>query len=398
MAKKHVVVLGGGFAGVAVVEKLLSYNTFEITLIDKNRYHLFTPSLYEVATSEEPKKNIAILYSELFGNKITLRQETAERIDVKNRIVKTTKENIGYDFLVIALGSESAYHNIPGLKEHSVALKSLNDALVIKEKIKTMCCHEGECNRKVHVIIGGGGFSGTELAAELLSYKSRLAKQHHLAADCLDITIVQGSPRLLPELDKHVSAIAQKRLRSSQMHFAFGGHIAKVTKDKVVTDNNMSYPYDICIWTGGVKANSIAEESHLPVNKQGQVVVNEFLQVSDTILAAGDIAGYINPKTQQPIPNVAQVAQDQGKTAAENIFHLTQNTSLTPYRFRHYGYIVPLRGKYAAAELMGFFHVDGFLGWVLQQFIFLRYLLEILPLQKALHKWNTFEADLSNRS
>lgn len=396
---KHIVILGGGFAGVAAVlylQKHLTRNT-KITLIDKNPYHLFTPSLYEVATSEAPKGNIAIPFEEIVERKVEVVKGIVEKIDPAKQTVTSQDDVISYDYLLITLGSQPAYYHIPGLEEHSIALKSLQEAVVIKNKIRSMCCEEGKCNKKVRVVIGGGGFSGTELAAELLTYKDKIAKQHHLDPNCLEITIIQGSDRLLKELDAHVSKIAQDRLHLPNVTFAFGGHISKVTKTSVFTDDNKVYTYDILIWTGGVEANAIPQKSGLPTNKRGQLIVNSFLQVEehDNIFAAGDIAQFIDPKTTTPAPTVAQVAEEEAVTAAKNILRLIKNQDLEAYTYRHFGYIVPIRGRYAVAELMGVLHFDGLIGWILQQLIFLRYLLGILPLFKALKHWNRFELELT---
>jgi NADH dehydrogenase len=212
----------------------------------------------------------------------------------------------------------------------------------------------------------------------------------------MDVTIIQGSDKLLKELDPHVSDLAMKRLSQPQVTFAFGGHIKEVTEKEVRVDNGKSYPFDILIWTGGVEPNKIPATSGLPVDKHGAVIVNESLQVQgfENIFAAGDIAGFIDPKTQKPVPNVAQVAEEQGHAAGENIVRLLENKPLRPYKFRHFGFVVPLRGRYATAELMGGWHFDGLLGWGLQQLVLLRYFLGILPLHKALMKWNRFEMDL----
>lgn len=399
--RKEVVILGGGFAGVAAAKALLRHSSSEllrITLIDKNDYHLFTPSLYEVATSEVPKQNVAIPFSELFGKQVNVVKGLVSLIDTqKQHIVLHSGEGVAYDYLIVALGSEPAYYNIPGLKEHAISLKSLEDAVRIKNKIKTLCCSEGQCNRKVQVVVGGGGFAGTELAAELVSYKNKLAKQHHLDKDCLEVSVIQGSDRLLKELDSHVSRIAEKRIRGRQMHFCFGGHIMRVTETEVHTDDGKVYPYDMLLWTGGVTAHHLGKKSGLPINSHGQVMVNEYLQVQDLphVFAAGDIAGVVNGKTNTPLPQVAQVAEDEGHIAGENVSRLLTQKQLLKYHFRHFGYIVPLRGRYAAAELMGFLHVDGLLGWVFQQLVFLNYLLNILPFWKAFKRWNEFEGELA---
>jgi NADH dehydrogenase len=278
---KHIIILGGGFAGVAAGIRLKKYvhhlkkHAVQVTVIDKNPYHTFTPSLYEVATSEEPQKNIAIPFTEIFDHHITYVKDTVEHMDTKQQTVSLADhKTLSYDYLLIALGSQPAFMHIPGLQQHCIPFKSMKDALHIKNAIKTMCCKEGKCNRKVTVIIGGGGFSGTEIAAELLTYKDKLAKQHKLDKDCLNLIIIQGSDRLLKELDPHVSVIAQNRLSSPQVTFAFGGHITEVTEKEVHTDDGKSYAYNLLIWTGGVKANHFAQQNDLPVNKREQLLTS----------------------------------------------------------------------------------------------------------------------------
>lgn len=396
---KHIVILGGGFAGAAAAHTLVKKapHDVRITLVDKNSYHLFTPSLYEVATSEVPQKSVAIPLSKIFPRRVSLVKDSITNIDTVNKkVTLKTSGELPFDYLIIALGSEPAYMHIPGLREHSVAFKTLSDAVAIKEKIKTMCCKDGMCHRKVQVVIGGGGFAGTELAAEILTYKDRIAKQNQLDKNCLELTIIQGSNRLLKELDSHVSSVAQKRMSRRVVKFAFGGHIKEVTDKEVLTDDGKSYPYEILIWTGGVVANSLAKENNLPTNHRGQLIVNSFLQVDtfQEIFAAGDIAGFIEPSKQQPVPNVAQVVEDQGKQAAENVLHLLANQGIQPYNYVHWGYVVPLRGRFAFAELSHGIHLDGLLGWTLQQLVFLRYLLGILPLPSALKRFNTFELEM----
>jgi NADH dehydrogenase len=395
---KHVVILGGGFAGVAAAKSLVEQNVRDtrITLIDQHSYHTFTPSLYELATSEEPQKNIAIPFKEIFGNKVHVVVDQVEKIDAENSQIKLKKNDpVSFDYLIIALGSESAYFGIPGLAEFSMPLKSVDDAVAIRNKIKDVCCKEGVCHRKTELLIGGGGFSGTELAAEMLMYKTRLARQNGLDKDCLVVSILQGSDRLLNELDPHVSGIATKRIAGPNVKFCFGGHIKEVTKSQVRTDDGKEYGYNILVWTGGVKANHLVKESGLPVSDHGQFLANKFLQVNEfpNIVSCGDVTEFMDPKSGKPAPGVAQVAEEEGKVVGENVARLIRGENLQEYKYRHFGYVVPLKGKYAAAELEGL-HFDGFFAWVIQQLVFLRYLWGILSPWKALQRWNTFEEEL----
>jgi NADH dehydrogenase len=397
---KTVVVIGGGFAGIAAVIRLkykLTDVPHKIILLDKNKYHLFTPSLYELATSEEPKKNVSIPFSKIFPKGIQILYKSVQTIDpLTNTLTLNDTSTINYDYLIIAAGSQPAFMGIPGLEQYGTGFKTLQDALTIKKKIKNLCCVDGKCNKKVQAVIGGGGFAGTELAAELLTYKDRIAVQHGLDKNCLELTIIQGSDHLLNELNPRVSRIAESRIKFPNVHFAFGGHIKEVTQTEVLTDNGKSYPYEILIWTGGVQPNSLAKANNLPVTHRGGLIVNNFMQVKgyENIFAAGDIAAFIDPWTQKPAPNVAQIAEEQGATAGENVANLIRNEEIRPYIFRHWGYVVPLRGYYSVAELVYNVHLQGFAGWIVQQLVLLRYLFGILPWNRALSRFDTFEMEM----
>lgn len=393
-----IIVFGGGFGGVACAINLSKKlpKDYSITLIDRNSFHTFTPSLYEVASSEEPQKNIAIPFSEIFDKNIELVQGEVDGIDAKNQTINVKdRGKVNFDYLVIAAGSEPAYYGIEGLRENSLPLKTVRDAVRIKDEIHKHCDQKAKGGEKVNIIVGGGGFAGTELAAEILCYADFLAREHGVDRKLFDIFIIQGSDKLLKELDEHVSDTATKRLGKLGARFIFGSHIAKVFKDKLITDKAEEFMFDLLIWTGGVKANSMLSDSKLPLSKSDQVIVNEYLQVKDApnIFAVGDIAEFTDFKAQKKAPGVAQVAEEQGKIAGENIVSLIEKRHLKPYELRHFGYLIPLRGRYAVFT-SGMFHIKGFFGWVIQQVVFLRYLLGILSIPKAFKRWNQFEKDL----
>lgn len=393
---RQVIILGGGFAGVSAalkLKKILVHTDINITLIDRNSYHLLTPSLYEVATSEEPKKNIVIPYSQIFENNIKIVEGKVENIDTKNRLVHLFgKANYAYDFLIIALGSEPSYFDIEGLKKYSIPLKWLEDGVKIRSAIEVSYHTKAHSGKTINVVVGGGGFSGTEFCAELVNYRKHLSIHHKLAEDLVKITLIQGSDSLLTELDVKVSAIAQKRLEKEKVRLCFGAHIKKVDEGNVVTEDNKKYPYDVLIWTGGVRASSVLTQSGFKTNGRGQVSINDKMQVIgfNNIFAIGDVAEFADPATNKPAPGVVEVAEDEGGVAAENIKRLIKNEQLTTYSYLHVGYIIPLKGKFSVIDFKKF-RIVGFWGWVLQQFVFLYYLLRILPISKALRRFNKFE-------
>jgi len=396
----RVVILGGGFAGVSAgisLRKKLKKFPVKISIIDKNSYHLFTPSLYQASTSDISPKNITIPLKYIFNNGFDIVSGEIIKINTsENKIEIKNGDNIYYDYLIIALGSVPTYYAIPGLEENTITFKNLNDAIKIKERIKNACCKNGQCHKKTRVVIGGGGFAGTELAAELSSYEDKLALENGLDKNCLDITLIQGSDRLLKELDEKVSNLAEERLTAFGVHLVLGEHIKNVTETKALTDKNNEYSYDILIWAGGIKANSLASESNLPTNAQGYITVNKFLQAegNPNIFACGDIAEFIDSKTKKPAPNVVQVAEEQGHAAGKNVARMILGQEEKEYKYRHFGYIIPLRGRYAAGEFFGKIQLYGLLAWILHQAAFLRYLFEILPFPKSIFIWRKFEQKL----
>lgn len=351
----RVVILGGGFAGVFAAREILKRTSrleVRVTLIDKNSYHLFTPSLYEVASSEEPQKNVCIPLSEIIPGAEIIKKEVSKIDDIPN-----------HDYLIIALGSEPEWHNIPGLSSFSIPFKSLEDAVKIRDLIREKL-KEKEI---VKVLVGGGGASGCEFASELV---------YHLG-EKVRVSLIQKSPQLVKELNMGAAVIAYKRLLNANVEICFGERITAVHKDFVETDRNDKHNFDIFVWTGGVRPSSVT----------GELKVNENLEVqgSDNTFAAGDVA-FLDKK----IPQTVRVAREQGQIAGRNIVHKIRGERLEKYEFKNDIFIVPLVGKYTVVQVNNIL-IKGFIGWLIQQLIFLGYLLSILPLNKAIKRWNKFE-------
>lgn len=354
----NVVILGGGFAGIRAALTLrnkIKSHDLHVIIIDKNSFHTFTAALYEVATAEELPRNIRIPYKDIFKKPLEFVQGSIEKIDTEHRRIFLSKNRVYvYDYLIFALGSESADFGIPGIKEYGIPLKTLEDAVRIKNSLKNA--------RKI--IVGGGGFSGTELACELVTHKGHL-----------DITLIQGSPILLKELGDEVSRLAKRRLEKGNVHLVLGQHIKEVTKDQIEIENGEIFPYDLFVWTGGVRSNNLL----------GKIEVGETLAVKNfkNVFAAGDSIS----------PGVAPKAEEMGRIAAENVLNSIKGEPLLLFKYYDKGYIVPL-GSHFATFAKGRFHISGISAYILQQFIHLRYLLMIMSFFQAFKKFIEFEEDL----
>jgi len=327
-----------------------------------------------------------------------------ETIDYKNnKVVLKKGEELPYDYLVLALGSETETFNIPGAKENSLTLKSLYDAAILRNKVKMLfenACNDKECQYPLQIVIGGGGFTGTELAGELHKYCSQLVKQFAMPSQMgsFEVTVVQSGDQLLNGLDKDTAIKAKQRLEQLHVKVILGSHITKVDPNQITLENGGTLPFHLLIWTVGVRGNSLLKDSGLTVDKGGRIVVNELLQIPQypNVFACGDCACFPMDQEGHCAPPVAPIAVDQGKIIAENISGLlrTTNYKLRSYQYHHSGYIVPVSGKFALARL-DWIKVDGALGFALQQWQVFKYLKSILPLSKALMRWDTFEMELA---
>lgn len=361
---KNVIIVGGGFAGVRAALTLkdkIKTSDIKIILIDRNTFHTFTPSLYEVATAEESQQNVRIPYGAIFNHKIEIIHGEVQEIDSLKKIIffesfgeTGEKKELVYDYLIFALGSQAEDFGIEGIKEHGLTLKTLSDAVRIKNALKTA--------RKV--IVGGGGFSGTELACELTVNRKYL-----------NVVMIHGADVLLKELDREVSRLAKERLEKAGVKLILGERIKRVTATIVETVSGRIFPYDVFIWTGGVRSNKLL----------GDIKVDGSLRVDNQrdIFAAGDAS----------VPGVAPKAEEMGKIAAENVLRSIKRESLVNFSYRQTGYVIPL-GSHFAVFTIGKYHISGIFAYIIKHLILLHYLLQILPLLEALRRFRKFEKDL----
>lgn len=410
---KKIVILGGGFGGLRTaltlskkLKHLPSKGEYEVVLVDRYPYHTFTPLLYEAATTSqeiadylELKSLVTYRLETLLQNKnISCVKDKVLHIDIKERIAHLEKSKIQFDYLVLGLGSETSFFNIPGLKENALTLKTFDDAVAIRNLVLSRIEDGGE---DINIIIGGGGSTGVELAAELRGWISQI-EQGAKQKCSVNIKIVEASPTVMYGFDKKIIAKVERRLTKLGVEIIAGAPIKEVGKNKVILENRDPLPYNILIWTGGVQASTITKKLPVKTEKRGRIEVvsgqeclpeSPDLKVYEHIYAIGDIACVYDPITKKPIPQVARAAIEQGEIAAKNIIEdikkdnrLTKSAKQYVYKPKNYPYIIPVGGKYAVAKF-GPIVVAGFLGWILKGLVELNYLRSIMDFGKALKIW-----------
>lgn len=423
---ERVLIIGGGFAGVRAALNLLhGLKNVHIILIDKNPYHSYHPDYYEIATAvlnadkeqeicaEDISKlceTATIPYSKIFKKykNIEFLQGKPTKIDFENSLAEiNNKEKISYDWLIISAGSKSSFYGIPCLKELAYEFKTVHDALNIRNEICEIFAAKPK-KEKIEIVIGGGGFSGTEIAGELVNCLKYLSRVNGRPRENSSIKIIEASPSLLSGASVSVRKKAEKRLKNMGVEIAVNMRIEKINppKEKVVGDENFSepngnskgevvikdnekVPFDMLIWTAGVEASEIY--SFFPkelVEKKFCVKTNDYLLAEPfkNVFLAGDIAYFINPKTKLPLPMTAQTAISEGKYAAYAIKRKIKNKKLKKYKPKISSFIVPLGGKYAIADF-GIIKFSGFFAWGLKHIITFTYFLSILPFFEAVKLW-----------
>lgn len=400
----QIVILGAGFAGIRCAKDLIKRgeSRFRVVLVDRNAYHTFYPSLYELATFyiprgkdgrrrifEHAREMSAIHLKDIFSEKdLELIKGMVEDVDFTAREVALRGGRIiSYDYLVVALGSETFYYDIKNLKTFSHGLKTVDDAMNVRDAVKELFFQK-RAQDSINIVIGGGGFTGTEFAGELSRYVRKLSRDHARTESRTAITIIEASSVLLPGAREDVQRRARTRLEALAVKIIFDTRIEEVAGNYVTVSNGRKIPHDILIWTAGVKANSVIERfTGVTFQAKSCIAVNDKLQLPhENVFVAGDSSYCIDPLTGSPLPLTATVAIRQGEITAKNILRLIEGKELEEFSFSFPGFAVPIGGKWALMEYKGIV-LGGFFGWFGKELIMLRYFLTILPFFKAIRHW-----------
>src|SRR3989338_5400128 len=402
MSITNILILGGGFGGVKTALELarkFSKKEANVTLIDRNNFHLFLPALYEVASAfgvrqdkfkAKLKKTVAIPYAEIFQDtKINFVQSEVSRIDLTKKEVESASGMVfSYDYLVLAFGAETETFNIKGVSEYAYKFKTVDEALFLNEKIIKAYkeAAEGKHVLPLKFLIAGAGFNGLELGGELACCAENLRKSHKLNKGCTTIKLIEAGPQILPMVSEKEREIVRRRLGKLGLEIMENSPIAEVGPDFAQMKNGEKVAADFIIWTAGIRASSFLKRvSGLRLDERGRLKVNDFLQAEgfNEVFGVGDNTVFIDPAIQKPIPALAYVAVDQGKVVAENIFRILKDGQLKKYKPFYGVWIAPVGGKYAVAHLSKSFTVSGFWGWVMREIVDFKYLVSILPFSKA---------------
>ncbi|MDI6856766.1 MAG: NAD(P)/FAD-dependent oxidoreductase [Dehalococcoidia bacterium] len=371
----RIVVLGAGFGGLSAVRTLHRRlgDHAHVRLIDRHNDHLFTPLLYEVATWALDPYEVASPLRQYAGRRgIEFRRATVQGIDFERCRVLLDGDEEHYDYLIIALGSATNFFGNESAQRHALPLKWIEDGLAIRNHVIDMLeeavqtREAQERRRLLTFVIVGGGSTGVEAAAALMDFLRKVIPSDYplLSMDEARVVVVELAGRLLGHMGERMAKAALTKLRESGVEVWLNTRPAEVLPDQLLLADGRRLATRTMIWATGVRAPDLVTSLDAPHGSSGGLLVDQFLQVQGRpgVYAVGDNAHIEDPRTREPVPLLAQSAEEEGKAAAENVVRSIRGRPQKPFRFRSKGNVISLGGLAGAAEI-GPFLFEGILGW-----------------------------------
>ena len=384
--RKRVLVLGGGFAGLTVAmeleKKLAQDPSVEITLINRENFFLFTPMLHEVATSDLDLTTIVNPARKTL-RRVHFFAGEVEQVDIEQRRIVVShgfdhhRHTLEFDFLILGLGSVTNLYGIPGLQEYALTMKTLGDAMRLRnhliahlEEAESDCCKVKE--PLLTFVVGGGGFAGVETVAGINDFvRSALRSYPHLTEDMLRIILVHSGPIILPELDKKLGAYAQRKLAARKVEIRLNTKIESFSGKAVQLSDGSTIRTNTLVWTAGTAPNPLLET--IPSAKEhGRLVVTEFLELQawPGVWAIGDCSAIPDRQTGRFYPPTAQHALRQGKIVAHNAIAAVRCIDPKPFDFSTIAQLAAIGRRTGVANILGL-NFSGFIAWWLWRTIYL---------------------------
>lgn len=397
--KKRILVLGAGYGGVHSAKKLAKKykknDDVEITLIDKNTFHTLMTELHEVAGGRVHKESVQVDLTKIFARtKVSLVTDYIEKVDTDKKVVKTTHGSYEYDYLIVGTGSEPAFFGVPGVKENGFTLWSFEDALEIREHIQKMfekASKERNAKARKKMLtfaVAGSGFTGIEMAGELIEWKTKLAKEYNVDESEVRLLVVEAMGTILNMLDRQQADKAEKYMVRKGVEVLKNSPIVEVTEDKIVLKDGTEIETNTLIWTCGIQANAEVKEYGLETARAGRLQTNEYMQAvgKKDVFVVGDLT-YFEEEPGKGTPQIVEAAEQTANTAVSNIVATIENKEMTKFKSNYHGFMVSIGGKYGVANLAGI-KLSGFLALFMKHMVNLYYLWGVNGINACYHYLN----------
>lgn len=385
-APAKVVVVGGGFAGLTCARRIAArdrHRRLDVTLVDRRNHHTFQPLLYQVATAGLQPQDVGHPLRPMFrrrrvigrgmlrgGGRVDVRLGEVADVDREARLVQLADgDRLAYDHLVVAAGARTADFGVPGVREHAFRLKSIPQALGIRDHVLGCFEQAGHLDRPglLTFVVVGGGPTGVETAGALAELVDHVIARDHprLDLDRVRIVLVEMLDRLLPPFHEASSRAALRALRQRGVEVRLGTSVAAVHADHVELDDGSTIAAETLLWVAGVEGAPVGAALDAPITRGGRVEVTPTLQLADDprVHVIGDVAAATDADGEL-LPQLAPVAMQQGRYVADRLVAGTASTDATPFAYVDKGTMATIGRNDAVAELPLGIRFRGFLAWL----------------------------------
>jgi NADH dehydrogenase len=391
---KHVVIVGGGFVGISVAKKL-SKTDFQVTIVDKTNHHLFQPLLYQVATAALSPGDIAMPIRAIFSKQKNVNVVLGEvvKVDKKENCIQLKNgSSLPFHYLILAPGAQYNYFGNESWEKHAPGLKSLSNALEIRERIllsleKAEQISNPELRKPflTYVVIGGGP-TGVEMAGSIaeIAKRSMMRDFRNISPEDTKIYLIEAADGILNGFDEPLPDKGLETLKEMGVGVLLNSPVQNIREDGVQIENRFIETPNI-IWGAGVKASPLIETLEIETDRIGRAVVERDLSIpgSSNIFVAGD-AAHVKDSNDKPLPGLAPVALQQGKYLGDLIKN--DSNSRKPFKYVDKGTMATIGRAKAVADIRGF-KFSGFLAWLLWGLIHIFFLIGFRNRFRVFAEW-----------
>jgi NADH:quinone reductase (non-electrogenic) len=378
---RRVLVVGAGFAGLYAAMGLRRFaeRGHHVTVVNPQNFMQYQPFLPEVASGTiDPRAVVVPLRRVLKHCEVLIGEVTAIDHVARTAIVRLfdgDERPERYDHVVLAAGSRSRVLPVPGLAEHGIGFKTVEEAIYLRNRVLSrldLAAETEDAERRSAVltfVFVGGGYAGVEALGELEDLaRDALRNYPTVSADEMRWVLVEAAGKILPELGDKLATYAMDRLRERGIEVLLNTRLESAEDGRLRLSDGQEFAADTLVWTAGVKPSPLARRSGLPIDDAGRVRVDEYLRVIDrpNAWAAGDSAAVPDRATGGVSPPTAQHALRQGRRLASNLIATIEGGELRPFEYRAIGGVCSL-GRYKGVAIVWGLRFRGFAGWFLHR-------------------------------
>ncbi|WP_128478114.1 NAD(P)/FAD-dependent oxidoreductase [Halorussus pelagicus] len=386
---EKVVVVGAGYAGAGAVQSLedeLEHADVELTWISENNYHLVLHEAHRVIRDPRVEDDITIPVGDIASPSTRFVQARVESVDTDDQTVELDGDDaVEYDYLVVGIGSQTAYYGIPGMEENALTLKSLDDAHEIHQQVKDAASTASR-NDPAKVVIGGAGLSGIQSAGEVAEYRDE-----HRAP--IDIYLVEALEEIMPGQDSELQGTVRRHLEEADVEILTDDPITEADEDAIHFDEGDPLDYDVFVWTGGITGQDALDDTDLD-NEHNRVTSESTFQTSDeNVFAIGDSA--IIDQGENPAPPTAQAAWQAAEVVGENIARAINDQPLETWSYEDKGTLISIGETAVAHDVQAggvsvpFRTFNSYPAKFLKKAVAARWIADVSSLPRALKAWDS---------